>query len=156
LPDYITRLQQLITQENKEWLEHLVGGKLPDIQKSIGDFMGEAASWLLAFLKSLWSGGRAIISLFALIIITPVVAFYVLYDWHAVVDKVDSWLPRRYRDTIRMLANQIDLAIAGFLRGQALVCMILGLYYTISLTISGLNFGLLIGSISGLLTFIPY
>ncbi|HLL27787.1 MAG TPA: AI-2E family transporter [Xanthobacteraceae bacterium] len=156
LPDYVTKLQQLITDENKEWLQHLVGDKLPDIQKTIGDLMGEAASWFGTFLKSLWSGGRAVISLFSLIIITPVVAFYVLYDWHAVVDKVDSWLPRRYRDTIRMLAGQIDRAIAGFLRGQALVCMILGLYYVVGLSFAGLNFGLLIGSISGLLTFIPY
>jgi predicted PurR-regulated permease PerM len=156
LPDYITRLQELITQENKEWLQHLIGDKLPDIQKTIGDLMGEGVSWLVAFLKSLWSGGRAIISVFSLIIITPVVAFYVLYDWHAVVDKVDSWLPRRYRDTIRMLAAQIDRAIAGFLRGQALVCMILGLYYAIGLTVAGLNFGLLIGFGSGVLTFIPY
>jgi predicted PurR-regulated permease PerM len=156
LPEYITRLQELITQENKEWLQHLIGDKLPDIQKSIGDFMGEGATWLVAFLKSLWSGGRAIISVFSLIIITPVVAFYVLYDWHAVVDKVDSWLPLGYRDTIRMLASEIDHAIAGFLRGQALVCLILGLYYAIGLTFAGLNFGLLIGSASGVLTFIPY
>jgi predicted PurR-regulated permease PerM len=156
LPDYVTRLQELIAQENKEWLQRLVGDKLPDIQKSLGDLMGEGASWLVAFLKSLWSGGRAIISVFSLIIITPVVAFYVLYDWHAVVDKVDSWLPRRYRDTIRMLASEIDRAIAGFLRGQALVCMILGLYYAVGLTAAGLNFGLLIGSASGVLTFIPY
>jgi predicted PurR-regulated permease PerM len=156
LPDYITRLQELVTQENKEWLQRLVGDKLPDIQKSLGDLVGEGASWLLAFLKSLWSGGRAIISLFSLIIITPVVAFYVLYDWHAVVDKVDSWLPLRYRDTIRMLAGEIDRAIAGFLRGQALVCMILGLYYAVGLTFAGLSFGLLIGSASGVLTFIPY
>jgi predicted PurR-regulated permease PerM len=156
LPDYITRLQELVTQENKEWLQRLVGDKLPDIQKSLGDLVGEGASWLVAFLKSLWSGGRAIISVFSLIIITPVVAFYVLYDWHAVVDKVDSWLPRGYRDTIRMLASQIDRAIAGFLRGQALVCMILGLYYAVGLTVAGLSFGLLIGFASGVLTFIPY
>jgi predicted PurR-regulated permease PerM len=156
LPDYITRLQELVTQENKEWLQRLVGDKLPDIQKTLGDLVGEGASWLVAFLKQLLSGGRAIISLFSLIIITPVVAFYVLYDWHAVVDKVDSWLPRRYRDTIRMLAGEIDRAIAGFLRGQALVCMILGLYYAVGLTLAGLNFGLLIGSASGVLTFIPY
>ena len=156
LPDYITRLQELVTQENKEWLQRLVGDKLPDIQKSLGDLVGEGASWLVAFLKSLWSGGRAVISLFSLIIITPVVAFYVLYDWHAVVDKVDSWLPLRYRDTIRMLAGEIDRAIAGFLRGQALVCMILGLYYAVGLTFAGLSFGLLIGSASGVLTFIPY
>jgi len=156
LPDYVTRLQELIAHENKEWLQRLVGDKLPDIQKSLGDLMGEGATWLVAFLKSLWSGGRAIISVLSLIIITPVVAFYVLYDWHAVVDKVDSWLPRRYRDTIRMLAAEIDRSIAGFLRGQALVCMILGLYYAVGLTLAGLNFGLLIGSGSGVLTFIPY
>jgi predicted PurR-regulated permease PerM len=156
LPGYVTRLQELITQENKEWLQRLVGDKLPDIQKTLGDLMGEGATWLVAFLKSLWSGGQAIISLFSLIIITPVVAFYVLYDWHAVVDKVDSWLPLRYRDTIRMLAGEIDRAIAGFLRGQALVCMILGLYYAVGLTFAGLSFGLLIGSASGVLTFIPY
>ncbi len=65
-------------------------------------------------------------------------------------------MPRRQRAPVRRLAREIDAAISGFVRGQTLVCLILGLYYAIALTITGLNFGLLIGLISGLITFIPY
>jgi predicted PurR-regulated permease PerM len=156
LPGYITRIQELITTENKDWLQNTVGMSLPDIQKSIGDLVGESAKWLGSLVKSLWSGGQALISIFSLIVITPVVAFYVLHDWHAVTDKVDSWLPRRHRATIRSLAGQIDRAIAGFLRGQASVCLIMGIYYAVALVAVGLNFGLLIGVSTGVLTFIPY
>jgi predicted PurR-regulated permease PerM len=156
LPTYVMRLQELITEENKVWLHSIVGDKLPDMQKSIGDLMGEASKWIGTFVTSLWSGGRALVSIFSLLVVTPVVAFYVLYDWHAVTAKVDLWLPRRYRGTIRRLAVEIDHAIAGFLRGQSLLCVILGLYYAIALLLVGLNFGLLIGVSSGLLTFIPY
>jgi predicted PurR-regulated permease PerM len=157
LPGYVTRLQEVVmTEENKEWLQRLIGDRLPDLQKSLGDFVGQGASWLGTFLLSLWSGGRAIISVFALIVITPVVAFYLLYDWHKMINKVDSWLPRQHRTTIRALAGQIDNTLAGFLRGQASVCLILGAFYAAALTLTGLNFGLLIGVTAGLISFIPY
>lgn len=156
LPGYVARIQELITVENKDWLQHTIGMSVPDIQKSIGDLVGESAKWLGSLVQSLWSGGRALISIFSLLVITPVVAFYVLHDWHSVTDKVDSWLPRRHRATIRSLAGQIDRAIAGFLRGQASVCLIMGIYYAVALVGVGLNFGLLIGVSTGVLTFIPY
>lgn len=156
LPANITRLQELITEENNAWLQNSFGYKLPDIKQSIADLMGEASKWLGTFVTSLWSGGLALVSIFSLLVVTPVVAFYVLYDWHAVTAKVDSWLPRRYRETIRHLAIEIDHAIAGFLRGQSLLCLILSFYYAICLVLVGLNFGLLIGFWSGVLTFIPY
>jgi predicted PurR-regulated permease PerM len=72
------------------------------------------------------------------------------------IDVVDSWIPLHQRDTVRGLAREIDAAIAGFVRGQSAVCVILGAFYAIALTLTGLNFGLLIGLISGLITFIPY
>jgi predicted PurR-regulated permease PerM len=156
LPGYITRLQELVNSENKEWLQHTIGMSVSDIQKSLGDLVGESAKWLGSFVQSLWSGGRALVSIFSLIVITPVVAFYVLNDWHAMIDKVDSWLPRSHRPTIRALGAQIDRAIAGFLRGQASVCFIMGIYYSIALVLVGLNFGFLIGVSTGVLTFIPY
>jgi predicted PurR-regulated permease PerM len=158
LPEYVTRLQALLTQERWDWLQKIFG-QVPDIQslqKPLTDLMTQAAGWLIAFVQSLWSGGRAIISVFALIIITPVVAFYLLADWNRMVAKVESWIPRQHRDTVRRLAYEIDQAIAGFLRGQASVCLILGSYYAASLSVVGLNFGLLIGFFAGLLTFIPY
>jgi predicted PurR-regulated permease PerM len=145
-----------MTEENKQWLQRLVGDRVPDMQKTVGDLVGQGATWLGTFLVSLWSGGRALVSIFALVIITPIVAFYVLYDWHKMVRKVDSWLPVRYRRTIRGLGREIDRAIAGFLRGQATLCLILGFYYAVALTLSGLNFGLLIGFSAGILSFIPY
>jgi predicted PurR-regulated permease PerM len=104
----------------------------------------------------LWSGGRALVSLFSLIVITPVVAFYLIYDWHRMLGTVDGWVPVHQRATVRRLAREIDAAIAGFVRGQSAVCVILGSFYAVALTVSGLNFGLLIGLISGLITFIPY
>jgi predicted PurR-regulated permease PerM len=158
LPEYVTRLQALLTQERWDWLQKIFG-QVPDIQslqKPLADLMTQAAGWLIAFVQSLWSGGRAIISVFALIIITPIVAFYLLADWNRMVAKVASWIPRQHRATVRQLAYEIDQAIAGFLRGQASVCLILGSYYAAALSVVGLNFGLLIGFFAGLLTFIPY
>ena len=80
--------------------------------------MTQGAGWLTAFLKSLWSGGRALISLFSLIVVTPVVAFYLLYDWHKMLRSVDNAVPLHHRDTVRRLARECDAAIAGFVRGQ--------------------------------------
>jgi predicted PurR-regulated permease PerM len=84
------------------------------------------------------------------------VAFYLLNDWDHMIAKVDSWLPRDHAPTIRALASEIDGAMAGFIRGQGTVCLLLGLFYAIALSLAGLNFGLLIGLGAGLLSFIPY
>ena len=79
-----------------------------------------------------------------------------IYDWHRMIRTVDGWIPIQHRDTVRGLAREIDAAISGFLRGQTAVCLILGSFYAVALTLVGLNFGLLIGLISGLITFVPY
>ena len=127
-----------------------------DIQNSIGAMVGQASSYLLGFLKSIWSGGQALIGLFSLIVVTPVVAFYILLDWKRIVASVDSWVPLDYRADVRVIARDIDHALAGFVRGQFLVCLFLGLWYGVGLTLIGLNFGFLIGLSGGLLSFIPY
>jgi predicted PurR-regulated permease PerM len=155
IPGYVTKLQSLLSDPSRPWVQKLVGAGLsPD--KSIGELVTQGAGWLTAFLKSLWSGGRALVSLFSLIVVTPVVAFYLIYDWHRMIATADSWIPVKQRTTVRQLAREIDAAIAGFVRGQSAVCLILGSFYALALTLTGLNFGLLIGLISGLITFIPY
>ncbi len=88
--------------------------------------------------------------------VTPVVAFYLLYDWNRMVATVDTWIPLHQRATVHALAREMNEAIAGFVRGQTAVCLILGSYYALTLTFAGLSFGLLIGLASGLITFIPY
>jgi predicted PurR-regulated permease PerM len=155
IPGYVTRLQSLLSDPSRPWLQKILGASF-SADKSFGDLVTQGVGWLTAFLKSLWSGGRALVSLFSLVVVTPVVAFYLIYDWHRMIRTADSWIPVQQRETVRQLARDVDAAIAGFVRGQTAVCLILGSFYAVALTLSGLNFGLLIGLISGVITFIPY
>ena len=84
-------------------------------------------------LKGIISNGFALINLLSLLLITPVVAFYMLRDWDAFVKKVDNLLPRKSKNTIREQFRLIDKALSGFIRGQVSVCVILGLYYSLGL-----------------------
>ncbi len=157
LPSYVSQLQAIASERGGPLVEWLGGGTgLKDAQKVIGDFAGEAAAWATKVGQTALAGGQAIASIISLLVITPVVAFYLLVDWDKMVDAIDSWLPVRQRDTIRGLVTQMDSAIAGFIRGQSLVCLLLGSYYAIGLWMMGLNFGVLIGIVSGFLSFIPY
>ncbi len=155
IPEYVNKLRAVVSDPSRPWVQKLVGAGM-NADVGISELVTQGAGWLTAGLKSLWSGGSALISLFSLVVITPVVAFYLIYDWHKMIRTVDGWIPVQQRDTVRGLAREVDGAIAGFVRGQSLVCLILGSFYAVALTLAGLNFGLLIGLISGLITFIPY
>jgi predicted PurR-regulated permease PerM len=155
VPGNVTKLQALLSDPSRPWIQKLMGVGF-NADKSIGDLVTQGVGWLTAFLHSLWSGGRALVSVFSLVVVTPVVAFYLIFDWHRMIRTVDGWIPIQHRDTVRGLAREIDAAISGFLRGQSAVCLILGSFYAVALTLIGLNFGLLIGLIAGLITFVPY
>jgi len=156
LPGYVTKLQSLVSDPSRPWLAKIFGGNLSDPGKSVGSLISQGSGFITTFLASLWSGGRAVFSVLSLLIITPVVAFYLLCDWDIVVDTVDGWIPLQHKETIRGIGRDIDNAIAGFVRGQAVICLILAAFYAVGLTLAGLNFGFLIGLITGLLGFIPF
>ena len=115
-----------------------------------------AGTGITGLLAGLWSGGVAFLQLLSLVIITPVVAFYLLRDWDRIVEHLDSLLPVAAAPTIREQLRKIDDTISAFVRGQAIVCLILGAYYAVALTLIGLPFGLLVGIGAGLISFIPY
>jgi predicted PurR-regulated permease PerM len=167
LPVYAARLQTLITEQAADFLQNHGGEWLQkfgidgasateSIQKSLGNFVGQGVQWFGNFLKGIWSGGQALVGIVTLTVITPVVTFYLLIDWDEMVSVLRSLVPPRYRPTVLELTGEIDRALSGFLRGQSLVCLFLGLWYGVGLTLIGLNFGFLIGSSAGLLSFIPY
>ncbi len=156
LPGYVSRIQELIAGPGLGWLRAIIGDGLPDVQTSVGGLVSQGATWIGDFLTGLWAGGAALLSVVSLLVVTPVVAFYMLVDWDRMVATVDGWLPRDNRNAIRGIARDINTAIAGFVRGQATVCLLLGMFYAVGLTVVGLNFGLLIGLGAGFLTFIPY
>ena len=106
--------------------------------------------------RSVITGGFAFFNLLSLLLITPVVTFYMLRDWDKFIAKVDSLLPRRSKASIRQQAREIDRTLSGFIRGQFSVCVLLGTYYSLGLYFVGLELGVLVGFIAGLISFIPY
>jgi predicted PurR-regulated permease PerM len=81
LPAYLERVQKVLTDSSDTWIGRLVGERLPEAQKSLSGLASQAAGWIAGFLSSLWSGGKALVSVVSLVIITPVVTFYLLLDW---------------------------------------------------------------------------
>ena len=157
LPRDAARLQELIQEYVQPLVERFGGTEAArDAQGSLGEVVGEGTKWLASVAASLWTGGQAVIGLFSLVVLTPVIAFYLLVDWDRMCRTVDGWLPLEHRATIHGLLAEMDRAIAGFVRGQAFVCVLLGTFYAVGLTLLGVNFGALIGIISGFLSFIPY
>ncbi|UXU74665.1 MULTISPECIES: AI-2E family transporter [unclassified Paracoccus (in: a-proteobacteria)] len=110
----------------------------------------------MTMLSTVLGSVMGVVSILALVVIVPVVAFYLLLDWDNMVDRLDELLPREHADTIRTLARDIDRALSGFVRGQGLVILILGIFYSVGLGIAGLPFGVAIGVIAASLSFIPY
>ncbi len=155
-PGYAARLQAFVSDPHYPWIKRLIGDNLVGADKSVGDLMNQAAGYLTGLLASVWERGQALISIFSLMIITPVVAFYLICDWNKVVAAVDRLIPLPQRDTVRGLFKEIDKTISAYVRGQSGVCLILGSYYALGLTLAGLSYGLLIGVVSGLISFIPY
>jgi predicted PurR-regulated permease PerM len=117
---------------------------------------GAMLSYIAPALSSLIGGGFAIFNVLTLLVVTPVVAFYLLRDWPRVTGKIDSWLPYRYREVIRAQAREVDRILSAWVRGQAMCCLILAGYYAVALTVVGLDLGLIIGLAAGILSFIPY
>lgn len=163
LPGYATRMHAFALASLLELgdnpiaaylIERLGGTSSPE--QSVAGLVGEMAGWAGSLATSVWSGGRALVQLIGFVVLAPIVAFYLLLDWPRMIAVVDGWLPRHQAPTIRTLALDIDGVIAAFIRGQASVCLALALFYAITLSVAGLNFGLLIGVFSGVVSFIPY
>ncbi len=156
LPDYVSQLQQLIANPENSYLPKWMVTQIQNAKQNFSSLMSEGAGFLGGLLNQLWNSGKTLIDVISLLVVTPVVAFYILLDWDRMVEKVDSWVPRDQVHTIRQLAREMDDAVSGFIRGQGSLCLILGIYYAVGLSLVGLNFGLLIGFVAGMISFIPY
>jgi len=154
IPNYAAQIRSIVAEN--DLLNSLIGQDGNNIRENFDQVMEQGASWLSKVIGSLWSSGKALVDVISLLVITPIVAFYLLLDWDRMVAKIDTWLPLDHRDTIREIASDMDSAIAGFVRGQGSVCLILGTFYAIALTFTGLKFGLLIGMFAGVISFIPF
>jgi predicted PurR-regulated permease PerM len=125
------------------------------LRDAAGGKLGDAFSWGGRLLTGLLTGGLAFFNILSLVFITPILAFFMLRDWHRLLATIDRYLPRRYEATIREQALLVDATLAGFIRGQAMVCLTMGVYYALALSLAGLDFGLVLGLLTGILLIIP-
>jgi predicted PurR-regulated permease PerM len=156
LPGLVKSLVASVNDIAPQSIKDLMAKSGNTLPTSVSDVAARAASWFATILTSVWSGGMAVVNVLSLMVLTPIVAFYLLQDWDRIVAKIDDMLPRDHADDIRQIAHDIDTAMAGFIRGQGTVCLLLGLFYAIALSLAGLNFGLAIGFLAGILSFIPF
>ena len=144
-------------------LEAFVTRQFPEISDStsvIRQSLAQIASALQArggaLAQGLLTSVLSVVSWLLFIVVVPVVAFYLLMDWDHLVARVDDLLPRDHAPVIRQLAREVDAVLAGFVRGQLTVCVTLGAYYALALMSAGLQFGLIVGAIAGVITVIPF
>lgn len=156
MPEAVVAAHNLIDPLLAQIQQDLGAAQIQQLKDGAGAFAGNAVSWAFDVLKNLFLGGKAVVNTLSLLFIMPVVAFFLLRDWDILVAKVDELLPRASAPTIRQQFKSVDETIAGFVRGQATVCLCLGTIYAVGLTLVGLDFGLLIGLGTGLIAFVPY
>ncbi|MGB6175846.1 MAG: AI-2E family transporter [Methylocella sp.] len=155
-PGYVGQLQAFATDPSRPWLREIIGEGVNEAQQSLGQLATFGANWIPGILRSLWSSSQALISIFSLLVVTPIVTFYLLEDWLGLIATIDRSVPVAQRETVRTLCREIDDTLEGFLRGQGTICLILAFYYALALHLIGLNNGILIGLAAGLISFIPY
>ncbi len=157
VPSYVYSVR-LWAGEAISSLQERLGSEFVD--EKLRDLVGGQAGSMLAFvagaLSRIVGGGFALFNVLSLVVVTPVVAFYLLRDWRRAVARVDSWLPRRYAGVLRAQAREVDRILSAWLRGQAMCCVALAVFYAFALSAVGLDLGLIVGISAGLLSFIPY
>jgi len=157
VPSYVYSVR-LWAGEVISGLQERLGSEYVD--EKLRDLVGGQAGSMLAFvagaLSRIVGGGFALFNVLSLVVVTPVVAFYLLRDWRRAVARVDSWLPRRYAGVLRAQAREVDRILSAWLRGQAMCCVALAVFYAFALSAVGLDLGLIVGISAGMLSFIPY
>jgi len=140
-PAYLARIQALVADANRPWLGKLLGHELPVEPSSAQIVTTLGGRWLEAVLRWLWSGGEALLSMISLLVVTPIVAIYLTIDWNRMITAADTWIAPEHRDEIRALGREINDAVAGFIRGQTVICLILAVLYATVLRITAFRRG---------------
>lgn len=150
-PKLVSDLQTFLTTRFPDLLD---GDS--QLSQSVVSVAGSLQSKLGVVLESVLTSAAGLLNMAVLIFLVPVITFYLLLDWDRMVGEVDKLLPRDHATVIRKLLVDINDTLASFIRGQGTVCLILGIYYAAALMLVGLQFGLVIGFVAGLVSFIPY
>lgn len=138
------------------WAQSKLGhGDIEDLRTLVQNNISNAFQIGTNVVSRIASGGLILANFLTLLVLTPIVAYFMMKEYPRMVQWMDDLMPRHSAETIRDLLRQINTKVAGFVRGQLMVVSVLALFYALALSIAGLNFGFLIGITAGLLSIIP-
>ncbi|MDR2902429.1 MAG: AI-2E family transporter [Lactobacillales bacterium] len=153
-----------VTKAVWEYLQHIIvytkqnitQEQLSQVSQAVSQNIFKVINAAGSALLKVFSGGAVIFNIITLVLITPIVLFYVLRDWQGVSDKLESLIPKEREAMVKNIWGEINQTLSGFIRGQIAVCLSLAVYYAVAFTAIGLELGVLIGVLAGVLSFIPY
>jgi len=155
VPSLVTLVQNELGRAVNLLQQKLPADEVAKLQDMVGSKLGEALAWLASLVQGLITSSIAILNIVSLVVVTPIVTFLVLRDWEKMVAQIDDYLPRQSLATVREQAKIVSDMLVGFIHGQALVCLALAIYYGATLSFAGLDSGLALGLLIGVLAIIP-
>jgi len=156
LPDYLKTFIESATPKIQTWISSFQGNIQEEIQKTVTENLSKMLKWVFTFLAGLFTNTLALANLVSLVLLTPLLIFYLLRDWPKILNYIHGLVPHTMKPSSLKLGDEINATLSGYFRGQASVCVILAFYYTLALSLMGLEFAFTVGLLSGLLAFIPY
>jgi predicted PurR-regulated permease PerM len=155
VPTLVRMLQDQLGQLILLLQQHLPAEDVAKVRDMVGAKLAEILTWLAGLVQGVITSSFAILNIVSLVVVTPIVTFFLLRDWERMVAQIDSYLPRQSLETVRGQARLVSDTLVAFIHGQALICLILAVYYGTALTLAGLTAGFALGLLIGVLGIIP-
>lgn len=161
VPGYIDALHAWYDRVAAPWLQSEFGFSLTAIDPgrafaSLRTHLDDIGRFAPKLLGGLTTSGAAVIGWVANVLLIPLITFYLMRDWTHMVERLRLLIPRPLEPTVTQLARESDAVLGSFLRGQMSVVFALAAMYATGLSLAGLKFGMLIGIVAGLVSFVPY
>ena len=156
LPGYVGDLQELAVAWSPEINAWLGPERAAQLQNSLDDLARQALGFIATLPAELVNIGLTGAAVVGFTVLAPVVAFYLLLDWEGMVRGIDELLPKEHKGEVKGILREIDKSMAGVIRGQGSVLLLDAAFYATALSLIGLNYGLAVGLIGGLLSFVPF
>ncbi len=156
LPSYATILKQRVETANVPWLRDVLAERTVEVQNALSSAVEKLTTTMASVFSLAWTHAQGVISGVLVFVLTPIIAFYLLMDWAKLVVHFEHLIPRAWLPQWRAISTDMNRALKGYFQGQSMVCACLALYYSSALSLTGLNYGFLIGVMAGIFSFVPY
>ena len=157
-PAMVAKLNATVVPKLREWFGVSIQLNAQTLRDLLSEQVaqGTQSDLISDLFRHVRAGGAALLGVAGLLLLTPVVLFYLLVDWHDLKARVEALIPRRWHAAVTGMLTEIDGLLAQFLRGQLTVMAVLAVYYSVALAIARYDTALPVGLLTGLLIFIPY